>query len=62
MVCSLSAVEKIADRKNEVVVGRKVPADCNRTSFTGTLKRGAARRWGCPYHDRKRRRSHLDRD
>jgi len=49
MVFRVPAAEDEAARKVEIVIGKTLSIDCNRTSFTGALDRHVAEGWGYPY-------------
>lgn len=38
------------DHKVEIVVGKVIPVDCNRTMFIGNAEELIAEGWGFPYH------------
>ena len=49
MVFRLPALENEADRKVEIVIGKTVEVDCNRSWFSGALEKRIAEGWGYPY-------------
>jgi ecotin len=49
MVFRVPEVEGETDRKVEIIVGKTLAVDCNRTWFGGDLKRRVAEGWGYPY-------------
>jgi ecotin len=49
MVFRVPAVADEASRKIEIIVGKTLSVDCNRTSFGGDLERRVAKGWGYPY-------------
>ena len=50
MVFRLPAAEDESAFKVEIVVGKTLSVDCNKTSFGGTLERRVAEGWGYPYY------------
>jgi len=49
MVFRVPPAEDESARKVEIIVGKTLPVDCNRTSFGGELERRVAEGWGYPY-------------
>ena len=49
MVFRVPAITDESNRKVEIIVGKTVFVDCNRTSFGGTLERRVVEGWGYPY-------------
>ncbi len=49
MVFRVPAVDDESARKVEIIVGKFLSVDCNRTSFGGTLEQRVAKGWGFPY-------------
>ena len=49
MVFRVPAVDDESARKVEIIVGKSLSVDCNRTSFGGTLEQRVAKGWGFPY-------------
>jgi len=49
-VFRVPAVEDEADRKIEILVGKTMAVDCNRTWFGADLKHHTAEGWGFPYY------------
>jgi ecotin len=49
MVFRLPMLEKEADRKVEIIVGKTLQVDCNRTWYHGDLESQTAEGWGFPY-------------
>lgn len=49
MVFRVPTMEKEADRKIEIIVGKTLQVDCNLTRFGGNLERRVAEGWGYPY-------------
>jgi ecotin len=50
MVFRVPSAEDESARKVEIVVGKILSVDCNRTSFNGVLDRRVAKGWGYPYY------------
>ena len=50
MVFRVPAAEDESARKVEIIVGKTLSVDCNRTSFGGVLERRVAEGWGYPYY------------
>ena len=50
MVFRVPPADDESARKVEIVVGKILSADCNRTSFSGVLDRRVAEGWGYPYY------------
>jgi ecotin len=50
MVFQVPATVDEADRKVEILVGKVMPVDCNRTWFGGDLDERIAQGWGFPYY------------
>ena len=49
MVFRVPAIEDESAHKVEIIVGKTLSVDCNRTSFGGSLERRAVEGWGYPY-------------
>ena len=49
MVFRVPAVQDESTRRVEIIVGKTMSVDCNRTSFGGVLERRVAEGWGYPY-------------
>jgi len=49
LVFRVPAAEDESGRKVEIIVGKTISVDCNRTSFGGVLERRVAEGWGYPY-------------
>jgi len=49
MVFRVPAVDDESRRKIEIMAGKILSVDCNRTSFGGSLERRVAEGWGYPY-------------
>ncbi len=49
MVFRVPIAENEADRKVEIIVGKTLSVDCNRTWFGGSLEKRVAKGWGYPY-------------
>lgn len=50
MVFRVPPADSEADLRVEIIVGKMMSVDCNRTSFGGVLERGIAEGWGYPYY------------
>ena len=50
LVFRVPTAEDESARKVEIIVGKTVSVDCNRTSFGGDLERRVAEGWGYPYY------------
>lgn len=50
LVFRVPAVDDEPSRKVEIIVGKNLSVDCNRTSFGGTLERRVVKGWGYPYY------------
>jgi len=48
-VFRVPALENEADRKVEILIGKTVLVDCNRTWFGGNLEKRVVQGWGYPY-------------
>lgn len=49
MVFRVPVAEDESARKVEIIIGKTMSVDCNRTSFGGALERRVAEGWGYPY-------------
>ena len=49
MVFRVPATDDESARRVEIIVGKTLSVDCNRTSFGGALERRVAEGWGYPY-------------
>lgn len=49
MVFRVPRSENDDDRKVEIVVGKVIPVDCNRTMFMGNLEKHTVKGWGYSY-------------
>lgn len=50
LVFRVPALDDEADRQVEILVGRTMEVDCNRSRFMGNLERRVAAGWGYPYY------------
>jgi len=49
MVFRVPVIDDESARKVEIIVGKTLSVDCNRTSFGGSLERRVVEGWGYPY-------------